>query len=107
MPRVNQSSLREEVDRIESEFQRLKDDDKVSSEMLLLVNSMLILIRLMFSIFLEKTTQKNSRNSSIPPSQTGKDESFIASNGAHSNGKTENSRLADNRYCIREGRRAC
>jgi transposase len=48
-----------------------------------------MLINLLIAIFLEKTTKKNSKNSSKPSSQTEKDESAIASTGTNSKGKQE------------------
>ena len=48
---------------------------------------MLTLINFLVAIFLEKKTKKNSNNSSIPPSQTEKDESSDPKTGTHSKGK--------------------
>jgi transposase-like protein len=51
--------------------------------------AMLVLFDLVFAIFLEKTTPKNSKNSSQPSSQTEKDESSIQA-GSNGKGKLEN-----------------
>jgi hypothetical protein len=51
---------------------------------------------LILSIFLEKTTKKDNKNSSIPSSQTGKDESSLDHQGSNGKGKKENDALAKN-----------
>ena len=50
----------------------------------------------MLSIFLEKTTKKNSRNSSIPTSQTDEDETTNKSTGKSSKGNSDNDNSASN-----------
>ena len=87
MSMVNKKSLREEVDRIKTDFDKLVKDKKISSEVNLLCTSMLTLINLLVAIFLEKQTKKNSKNSSMPSSQTEKDESSHTKTGTHSKGK--------------------
>ena len=87
MSTVNKKSLREEVERIKTDFNNLVKDKKISSEAHLLFKSMLTLINLLVAIFLEKQTKKNSNNSSIPPSQTEKDESADTKIGTHGKGK--------------------
>ena len=87
MSTVNKKSLREEVERIKTDFNNLVKDKKISSEAHLLFKSMLTLINLLVAIFLEKQTKKNSNNSSIPPSQTEKDESSEIKIGTHGKGK--------------------
>ena len=80
MSTVNKLSLREEVERLKNEFDQLAKEKKINSETKMLCQSMLMLINLLVSIFLEKTTKKTSKNSSIPPSQTEKDEVAIFQN---------------------------
>jgi hypothetical protein len=87
MSTVNKKSLREEVERIKTDFNTLLKDKKISGEAHLLFTSMLTLINLLVAIFLEKNTKKNSNNSSIPPSQTEKDESSETKIGTHGKGK--------------------
>ena len=58
--------------------------------------SMFLIVELILSIFLEKITKNDSKNSSIPPSQTGKDESVLGHQGSHGKGKKENNTLAKN-----------
>jgi transposase len=58
--------------------------------------SMFMIVELILSIFLEKTTKKDNKNSSIPSSQTGKDESSLDHQGSNGKGKKENDALAKN-----------
>lgn len=74
MATINQTSVREEVDRLKQEFEQLCSDGKVSTEIRVVMNSLLVVVELILSVFLEKKTRKNSKNSSLPPSQTEKDE---------------------------------
>lgn len=81
---INKTSVREEVDRLKQDFEQLCSDGKVSPEIRVVMNSLLVVVELILSIFLEKNTRKNSKNSSLPSSQTEKDETAIphtASNG--------------------------
>lgn len=74
MAAVNKTSVREEVDRLKQEFEQLCSDGKVSPEVKTVMKGMLVVVELILAVFLEKTTRKNSNNSSIPSSQTEKDE---------------------------------
>ena len=62
MATVNRESVREEAERIKSEFARISKSKKIDSEYQLLFHSMLMLINLLIAIFLEKTTTKNTKN---------------------------------------------
>jgi transposase len=86
---VNKQSVREEAERIRTEFDQLCANKKISSESRILFQSMLMLINLLISIFLEKMTSKNNKNSSKPSSQTEKDESSITHQGTNGKGKHE------------------
>ena len=96
------TSVREEIDRLRGEFNRLRAEGNVPPEIDMLVNSLLVLFTLVLSIFMEKTTKKNSRNSSKPSSQTDKDDSSKAAPGSKSRGKKQgddrfsNSRAIEN-----------
>lgn len=96
MGSVNKQSVREEVERIKIEFERLAADKKINSETKMLFQSMFMIINLILSIFLEKTTTKNNKNSSKSSSQTEKDESALSKPGTNSKGKKENNILANN-----------
>jgi transposase len=96
MGSVNRQSVREEAERIKAEFDRLAANKKIDSESKMLFQSMLMLINLLIAIFLEKTTQKNNKNSSKPSSQTEKDESAVTNTGTNGKGKQENTATANN-----------
>ena len=96
MASIDKTSVRNEVGRLKADFELLCSEGKVTSEIRVLMNSMLMIIELMLSIFLERTTKKDSKNSSKPPSQTEKDESSLTHQGSHSKGKDENDTLASN-----------
>lgn len=70
---VDKKSLREEFDLLKNQFKELDSQNKVPVETQVLFKSMIVLFEILISIFLEKKTRKTSKNSSIPPSQTGKD----------------------------------
>lgn len=82
---MNKTSIREEVDRLKQDFEKLCSDGKASPEIQTLMNSMLLIVELILAIFLEKKTRKNGKNSSLPSSQTPKDET--AKSTPKSNGK--------------------
>lgn len=100
MGNISKTSVRDELDRLKLEFKRQCDDNLLSSENRMLMQSMFTLFELIFAIFLEKKTTKNSKNSSKPPSQTEKDESAIEHSGSKSKGKPENKETARNARTI-------
>ena len=53
-----------------------------------------MLMEVILSIFLEKTTKKTKNNSGKPPSQTEKDETSLDSKGSKGKGKTEEDHIA-------------
>ena len=55
-----------------------------------LFNALLMLFEVLMAIFMEKTTSKGSRDSSIPPSQTDKDDSAATRPGAKGKGVKQN-----------------
>lgn len=96
MASVDKTSVRNEVDRLKTDFEQICSEGKVSEEIKIIMNSMFMIIALMLSIFLERTTKKDSKNSSKPPSQTEKDESFLSHPGSKGKGKNENKAIAKN-----------
>lgn len=74
MATVNKASIREEFERLKHEFEQLCATGKVCPETQVVMNSLLVVVELILAVFLEKKTRKNSKNSSILPSQTPKDE---------------------------------
>jgi hypothetical protein len=100
MGSVNTQSVREEAERIKSEFQRITANKKIDPQINMIIQSMFMLINLLISIFLEKTTKKNNKNSSKPSSQTEKDESSTTHTGTHGKGKQESDAIASNTRTI-------
>eukprot|EP01008_Symbiontida_sp_HLA12_P002017 NODE_32_length_1833_cov_10.850292_g30_i0.p1 GENE.NODE_32_length_1833_cov_10.850292_g30_i0~~NODE_32_length_1833_cov_10.850292_g30_i0.p1 ORF type:complete len:486 (+),score=87.80 NODE_32_length_1833_cov_10.850292_g30_i0:329-1786(+) len=74
MATMDKTSVRQEVDRLKQELEQLCSAGKVSPEIRALINSLLVVMELILSVFMEKKTRKTSRNSGLPPSQTEKDE---------------------------------
>jgi transposase len=74
MATADKTSIRREVDRLKQEFEQLCASDNVSAEIRVVMNSLLVVVELILSIFLEKKTRKNNKNSSLPSSQTEKDD---------------------------------
>lgn len=100
MGSVNTTSVREEAERIKSEFQRITANKKIDPQVSMLIQSMFMLINLLISIFLEKATKKTNKNSSKPSSQTEKDESSTSHVGTNSKGKKESDTVASNTRTI-------
>jgi transposase len=96
MSTVNGQSLREEAERIKTEFSRLSASKKIDTEINMLIQGMFMLIDLLIAIFLEKSTKKNNKNSSKPSSQTEKDESALTNAGTNGKGKQESNAVANN-----------
>jgi transposase len=93
---LNKASVRNEISRLKADFDRLCAAGKVTGETRVLMSSMLMIIDLMLSIFLERTTRKDSKNSSRPPSQTDQDETALGQRGSKGKGKAENGLRANN-----------
>lgn len=60
------------------------------------MNSLFMIVELILTIFLERSTKKDSSNSSKPSSQTPKDESALSHPGSNGKGKNENKDQAGN-----------
>jgi len=58
MASIDKVSVRNEVDRLKSDFEVLCADGKISNEIKVLMNSMLLIMNLMLTIFLEKKTKR-------------------------------------------------
>ncbi len=96
MATMNKSSVREEFDRIKSDFNALSKAKKVTPEINVIVKGLLILMEVMLAIFLEKKTKKTDKNSGKPPSQTEKDETALTTAGSKGKGKPEDNQKALN-----------
>lgn len=96
MTTIHTNSIREELLRIKEDFAAQTKLNKVSPESSMLIKSLIILLELVFSIFLEKTTKKTNRNSNKPSSQTGKDDTSVGKKRSNGKGKAEDIISADN-----------
>ncbi len=96
MANIDKTSVRDEVGKVKEEFEKLQKAGSVSPEVATLMRSMLMIMELILSIFLERKTRKNNRNSSILSSQTEKDESTPKVTGSNSKEKLENKTTARN-----------
>jgi len=97
MAQVDKTTIRNEVGKIKADFEAMCASGKVKGEIKFLMNSMFMIMELMLSIFLEKKTRKDNKNSSIPSSQTDKDESALDSHkGSNGKGKKESSKSVNN-----------
>ena len=89
MANIDKNSVRNEINRLKDDFELLCADNKITAEVKVLMNSMFMIIELILSIFLERKTKKDNKNSSIPPSQTEKDETSVGQNTSNGKGKPE------------------
>jgi transposase len=96
MASLDKASVRTEVSRLKTDFENLCAEGKITSESKALMLSMFMIVELILSIFLEKTTKKDNKNSSIPSSQTEKDDSSLGHQGNNGKGKNENDTQAKN-----------
>ncbi len=102
MASINAQSVRDEYVKIKSNLQSLLDEDQVSKEIALLVNSLFLLFNIVLAIFLERNTKKTSANSSIPPSQTDKDETTPDKQKTNGKGQKEKVITAANTRTVEE-----
>jgi transposase len=93
---LDKTSVRDEVSRLKKDFDRLGSEGKLSSESQAIMNSLFMIVELILAIFLERSTKKDSSNSSKPSSQTPKDESALSHPGSNGKGKSENKDQASN-----------
>ncbi len=96
MSSVNKQSLREEVDTLKAQFERLCAEGKMASESRALFQAMLTLFNLLMAVFMERVTTKDSRNSNKPSSQTLEDDTATGRPGAKGKGKPQNNARSDN-----------
>lgn len=96
MASLDKTSVRNEVSRLKADFEQLCIDGKITSESKVLMSSLFMIVELILSIFLERTTKKDNKNSSIPSSQTAKDDSSLGHEGSHGKGKNQRTGAAKN-----------
>ena len=96
MATVNKESLREEFDTLKATFERLCADGKMAAESRALFQAMLMLFEVLMAVFMERRTTKGNANSSLPSSQTPKDDDTATRPGAKGKGKAHNDALCGN-----------
>jgi transposase len=102
MGTVNKQSLREEYDKLKPQLDRLLASDQMPSKDQALIRSLLMLFELLVAVFMEKHTEKNSRNSSLPSSQSPRQDTSSAPLDGKTKGKEERSgRCANTRTVTR------
>ena len=87
MASVAKASLRAELDRLKGEFDELSAKGQLSAQGRALFQALLTLFEVLMAVFMERSTPKNSRNASVPPSQTPKDDDTAAQPGTQSKGR--------------------
>jgi len=93
MASIHTNSVREELEKIKEDFAKQSAAGEISSNSAMMIKSLIMLLEMIFSIFLEKSTKKTNKNSSKPSSQTGTDKTSL---GSKSRGKKENNFSANN-----------
>jgi transposase len=100
MSSVNKQALREEFDTLKAQFERLSTDGKITEESRALFQALLMLFQVLMAVFMEKRTTKDNRNSSLPSSQTPRDETAVTHPGANGKGPAQNELCAGNTRTI-------
>jgi transposase len=90
MPSVNTTSVREQLETLKAEYQRLCANGTMAEEACTLFQALLVLVELLMAVFMEKRTPKTPRNSGLPSSQTDKADETATQPGANSKGKRYN-----------------
>jgi len=88
MASVAKASLRAELDRLKGEFDELSAKGQLSAQGRALFQALLTLFDVLMAVFMERSTPKNSRNASVPPSQTPKDDDTASQPGTQSDRKS-------------------
>jgi transposase len=83
---VNGVCLRAEFEGLKGQFEALCARGRISAEGRALIQALLMLFELLMAVFMEKSTPKNSRNASVPPSRTPKDDDTACRPGSQSKG---------------------
>ena len=93
---VNKQALRDEFDTLKAEFERLTANCKMAAESRALLHSMLMLYEVLMAVFMEKRTAKDNINSSMPSSQTAKQDKTSTQPCDKRNRKSQNDALSGN-----------
>ena len=65
MASMDKQSVRNEFDKLKSQFGELQEQNKVSSDIKALVGALFLLMELMLAIFLERKTKKDSKKANV------------------------------------------
>ena len=84
---IDKTSIRKQLDDLKASFEQQVQSATVSNDTIFLFNSLFALIDIILAVFMERKTKKNSRNSSIPPSQTEPDKSSSLDDSRSSSAK--------------------
>jgi len=93
---VDKKYVRDEVDKVKADFDKLCESGEISAQSKVLFSSMFMIMNLILSIFMEKTTRKNNKNSSIPSSQSEPDTSTNYNSRKKNSPKDDNNDVASN-----------
>ena len=74
MASINSASVRDEFDGDKADIDALRKEGQISKEADVVISGLCRLLGIVITIFLETPTKKTGKNSSIPPSQSDKDE---------------------------------
>jgi len=96
MATVNKHALQEEFDALKGQFERLTANGTMAAESRALFQAMLMLFEVLMAVFMEKRTPKDNRNSSLPSSQTAKEDTTATQPGAKGKGTSQNDALSGN-----------
>jgi transposase len=83
---VNRVGLRAEFEALKGQFEALCARGRISAEGRALIQALLTLFELLMAVFMERSTPKNSRNASVPPSRSPKDDETACRPGSQSKG---------------------
>lgn len=97
MATIDKISVREQVEQLKQQFELLRATGKVNDETQAVMSSLLLIVELILSIFLEKKTRKNNRNSSIPSSQSDKDSTALPVSKSKGKGKRVSGEVSNTR----------
>ena len=90
------ASLRDEFDAYKADIVSLRKEGEITEKTDKVLTGLCDLVTILTAAFLEKTTKTTSKNSSIPPSQTGKDETRKPPRKPPDTSKEENSKTSEN-----------
>ena len=96
MATVNTASLRNEFEACKADIDSLRKEGEITEKADKAITDLCDMMAVKIAVFLEKTTKMTSKNSSIPPSQTGKDETRKSPRKNPDTSKEENSKTGGN-----------